>query len=449
MSKTTRQPESLRESLRAFRDPRVETVFLLGIASGMPWVLFGSAMSAWLVEAGLTRTAIGVFGIVGGVYAMNFLWAPLLDGLRLPGLGRLGRRRGWIAAMQLVLLVMTLGMTQVDPSQGLFWTSLVALGIATAGATMDVAIDAYRIDVIPRHEQGAISHGAAAATAGWWTGYSLTGALAFLVSGETDWSWSHIYGLLAVVWLPLLLVTLRAPEPPSHALPNERAVRQPLLWLWQTYWPPFREYFVRNGIKLGLAILAFIILFKLGEAFLGRMSIVFYKQVGYSDTQIGTFSKLFGWVVTIVFAVVASVFNARFGIIRGLIIGGLAMGATNLLFSLIALVGPESWLFAVAVMLDNFTGAYSTVAFVAFISFLTSHAFSATQYALMASLGNLGRTLLASPSGAVVDWMGGNWALFFLLTSLMVLPALLLLLWIARRLREHLADAAAASQLKL
>ena len=226
-------------------------------------------------------------------------------------------------------------------------------------------------------------------------------------------------------------------------------VRRPLAWLWQTYWPPFKDFFLRHGVALGVGILLFLLTFKIGEAFLARMSIVFYKQVGFSDTQIGTFSKLFGWVVTIVFSVVASVFNARFGLVRGLIVAGLAMAATNLLFSAIAMLGPQSWLFAVTVLLDNFTAAYSTVAFVAFVSFLTSHAFSATQYALMASIGNLGRTLLAAPSGAIVDGMGGNWALFFLLTSLMVLPSLVLLVWIARRLRARLADEAASAKLIL
>ena len=445
----THTPQSLRESLAAFRDPRIETVFLLGIASGLPWVLIGSAMSAWLVDAGLSRSAIGVFGSIGGIYALNFLWAPLLDGLLPPGLRRLGRRRGWIVAMQLILLGLTLAMTTMDPARELLWLSITLLAIAAAGATQDIAIDAYRIDVIPREEQGAISHGAAAATAGWWTGYSLCGALACLVVGETGLGWAQVYGLLALVWLPLMAVALLAPEPPRHSAPNAAMVRRPLAWLWQTYWPPFKDFFLRHGVALGVGILLFLLTFKIGEAFLARMSIVFYKQVGFSDTQIGTFSKLFGWVVTIVFSVVASVFNARFGLVRGLIVAGLAMAATNLLFSAIAMLGPQSWLFAVTVLLDNFTAAYSTVAFVAFVSFLTSHAFSATQYALMASIGNLGRTLLAAPSGAIVDGMGGNWALFFLLTSLMVLPSLVLLVWIARRLRARLADEAASAKLIL
>ncbi|MBR9812270.1 AmpG family muropeptide MFS transporter [bacterium] len=442
-------PQSLRESLAAFADARIAVVFLLGIASGLPWVLIGSVLSAWLVDAGISRTTIGALGAIGGIYALNFLWAPLLDRLHVPGLRKLGRRRGWIVLMQFLLLGLTALMVTQDPNDDLFGLGMVLLGIALCGATMDIAIDAYRIDVIPRTEQGAISHGAAAASAGWWTGYSLCGALAFFVAGGTDWGWDQIYGLMALIWLPLMLVAMFAPEPPNHSVAAANPARNPLEWVVATYWPPFRDFFTRHGVKLGLGILLFLLTFKLGEAFLGRMSIVFYKQVGYTDTQIGAFSKTFGWVITIVFSVVASVFNARFGLVRGLIVAGIAMASTNLLFSVIAIVGPESWLFAVTVLLDNFTAAYSTVAFVAFVSFLTSHAFSATQYALMASIGNLGRTLLASPSGAIVDYMDGNWALFFLITSLMVVPSLLLLIWIAKALRAHLANDAAVAQLKL
>lgn len=442
-------PNSLRESLAAYADKRIAVVFGFGIASGLPWVLIGSVLSAWLVDVGITRTAIGALGAIGGIYALNFLWAPLLDRLHVPGLRRLGRRRGWIVLMQVLLAGLTLLMATQDPSGNLLHLSLVLVGIAVCGATMDIAIDAYRIDVIPRDEPGAISHGAAAATGGWWTGYSLVGALAFFVAGGTELTWASIYALMALAWLPLMLVALLAPEPPHHAVADANPARNLPQWIAATYWPPFRDYFLRLGLKLGLGILLFLLIFKLGEAFLGRMSIVFYKQVGYSDTQIGAFSKTFGWVVTIVFAFLASVVNARFGLVRGLIIAGIAMGATNLLFAVIAVVGPENWLFAVTVLLDNFATAWSTVAFVAFVSFLTSHAFSATQYALMVSISNLGRTLLASPSGAIVDAMDGNWALFFVITSVMVLPSLLLLLWVAKTLRARLAGTEAATQLKL
>ena len=198
-------------------------------------------------------------------------------------------------------------------------------------------------------------------------------------------------------------------------------------WLAVSLIEPFREFFQRNGVKLAFSILLFIFLFKIGEAFLGRMSIVFYKEIGFSNTQIGTYSKLLNWWVTIIFAVIGGMVNMRYGIYRGLMVGGIAMAASNIMFAFMAMVGPNTALFAATVFVDGFTAAWSSVALVAFISLLCNQAFSASQYALMASLGVFGRTLLASSSGYIVDSLDGNWALFFVLTALMVIPSLVFL----------------------
>jgi PAT family beta-lactamase induction signal transducer AmpG len=216
-------------------------------------------------------------------------------------------------------------------------------------------------------------------------------------------------------------------------------------WLAVTVVEPVKEFFTRSGPKLAFWILVFIFTFKLGEAFLGRMSIVFYKEVGFTNEQIGQYSKLGTGLVTIVFAVLGSIINARFGLIKGLFLGGLSMAASNLMFSWIALDAaqtgePSTTLYAAAIVIDGFTTAFSTVAFVAFISYLTSHTFTATQYALMASLGNLGRTLVSSASGAMVDGLGGNWNLFFIITSLMVLPSLAVLVYVAKLMKQKIPD---------
>jgi PAT family beta-lactamase induction signal transducer AmpG len=446
----TTRAESLRESLRLYVDRRLAVIFVLGISSGFPWVLIGSAMSAWLAESGLTRTAIGVFGSIFAVYAWNFAWAPLVDRVRLPLVGRLGQRRSWIFTMQLLIAAFTLGIAFTDPSTSLLWTSIVALGIAVASATQDVSIDAYRIETMAEHEAAKIPAGSAMATGGWWTGYSLPGAVAFYLSDLGGWGWGDVYLVLAGIALALAGFVLFIAEPVTDRERRQRAAesayrealfhgRDTLLarvtaWATTTIVEPFREFFVRNGVWLALGILAFLFLFKVGEAFLGRMSIVFYKEVGFTNSQIATYSKLIGWWVTIVFAVIGSIVNARFGIVRGLIVGGTAMAATNLMFAWIALVGPDTRLFAAAVVVDNFTAALSTVTFVAFVSYLTSRAYTATQYALMASLGNLGRTTLAAGSGAMVDALDGDWALFFVITTLMVLPSLIILLAIGKKL---------------
>lgn len=448
-SPTTRV-RSFRESLALYADRRLAVIFVLGISSGFPWVLIGSAMTAWLKEAGLTRTAIGVFGSVFAVYAWNFAWAPLVDRIRLPFIGRLGQRRSWILSMQILIAGFTLCIAFTDPSKSLLWTSILALGIASASATQDVSIDAYRIETMAEHEAAKIPAGSAMATAGWWTGYSLPGAVALYLSDRSGWDWGGVYLVLTGFAVLFCGFVLFIAEPRTDRLERQRAAEsayrhklfhdrnsvaaRTMAWLSTTVIEPFREFFTRNGVWLASSILAFLFLFKVGEAFLGRMSIVFYKEVGFSNSQIATYSKLIGWWVTIVFAVIGSLVNARFGIVRGLLIGGTAMAATNLMFAWIALVGPDTRLFAAAVVIDNFTAALSTVTFVAFVSYLTSRAYTATQYALMASLGNLGRTTLAAGSGALVDGLGGNWALFFALTTLMVVPSLVILLVIGKRL---------------
>ena len=195
-------------------------------------------------------------------------------------------------------------------------------------------------------------------------------------------------------------------------------------WIQTTLVTPFAEFFNRNGVKLAASFLLFIFLFKIGEAFLGRMSIVFYKEIGFSNSDIATYSKLLNWWVTIVFSLLGGLVNIRYGIYRGLMIAGVAMAASNLLFALIAQTGPSTSLLAITVIVDGFTGAWSTVAMVAFISLLCNRAFSATQYALMASLRVAGRTLVASSRGLVVDSLDGNWSLVFILTTVMVIPSL-------------------------
>lgn len=459
---TTATPEeidraapSIRESLGEYLDRRLLAIFLFGIASGFPWVLFSSAMTAWLKEAGLTRSAIGVFGTVTAAYSMHFLWAPFVDRVPFPVLGRLlGQRRGWILGMQIPIALATLGIAFTNPALSVTLTGVLALTIAFCSATQDVAIDAYRVEVIAREETTKISHASATTTAGWWTGYALLGTVPFLLADLPGWTWSRIYLLLAALWIPLMLAVLFMPEAKQHRdrfLEAEEKYEKALAetvapgrwarftaWMGVTLLEPMREFFARTGVRLGVCLLLFVFGFKLGEAFLGRMSIVFYKEVGFTDTQIGYFSKLGTALVTIVFSMAGGLLNARIGLIKGLFVGGLAMAASNLMFSWIAMVGPNQNLYIATVIVDGFTSAMSTVAFVAFISYFTSHTYTATQYALLAALGTLGKTLVSGASGFVVDALGGNWALFFLITALMVLPSLVLLVYVGRLLRERI-----------
>lgn len=438
--------------LSCFKDRRLIQIFIFGIASGFPWVLIGSVMSAWLKDEGLSRSAIGLFGIVFTCYSINFLWSPLLDRLKLPLVSaKLGQRKSWILSAQLMIAVATFSMTQINVSEGLFYIALCCFIIALAGATQDIAIDAYRIDILAEHENDKATAAATMATSGWWTGYALLGAIPFFLADVL--SWQQVYLVLSGLVAALLLGTLMASEPSSNRDVIQTQLQQEYVakyqhiawlpnphiaaWLSVTLIEPIRAFFRRNGVKAAFALLAFIFMFKLGEAFLGRMSIVFYKEIGFSNSQIATYSKLGTGVLTIVFAFMGSLFNSRYGIVKGLFVSGVAMASSNLLFSLIALQGPKESLFLLAIVVDGFTQAWSLVAMVAFISMLCDRAFSATHYALLASLGNLGRTLLSSYSGVVIDdWLNGNWALFFVLTALMVIPSLVFLYLIRHKLYQ-------------
>lgn len=421
------------DTVRSYLDKRLLWVFMLGCSSGFPWVLIGSNMSGWLKDAGLTRTAIGYFGSVFAVYAINFLWAPLVDRVKLPLLRSLGQRRSWIFLCQSVVLICTLMIAGVDPAKNLMLTSMLALCIAIASSTQDIAIDAYRIDTFPKSQSEKLPQASAMAVIGWWTGYSLPGYLAFINADSIGWN-GVFYGMAVIVGL-LMLFTLLVGEPVTkrdalQAKAEERhnkVIHNPVLaWLTVTVFEPFIDFFKRNGFRVALTLLLFVFLFKIGEAFLGRMSIAFYKDIGFSNEQIGYYSKLIGWGLTMLFTLIGSMVNVKFGIVRGLMIGGIAMAASNLMFAWIAKVGPSESLFLATLVVDNFTSAFSTVAFVSFLTVVTGQAFSATQYALLASLGNFGRTTLASFSGELVDYLN-DWSMFFIITALMVIPSLIML----------------------
>jgi len=431
-------------TLQYYRDRRLWFVFLLGCSSGFPWVVLSSAMNGWLKDLDLPRATISFVGSVTVLYAVNFLWAPVLDRCHLPWLGqRLGQRRSWVFSMQLGIAALTLGCIWLNPQTNLLSLYLLALLIATCAATMDVAIDGYRIDIIGT-DSVRLPMAAAMGVSGWWTGYSLPGYLAFHYADE--WGWPQIYLMLAGLMLLLSLFTLLIEEPLSNRdvlqqkaaeRYQQRQLSPTSLWLTVTVLEPFADFIRRNGLRLSLCLFAFILTFKLGESFLGRMSIQFYREVGFSNEQIAEYSKMLGWGATIVFTLLGSALNAHWGVFKGLLIGGLAMAGSNLMFAWLAAAGPDEHILFWTIIIDNFTTAFSIVAFVAFLTTFTGVAFSASQYALLASIGNFGRTAMASFGGTLVDWLNGDWTLFFILTSLMVLPALALLWYILRLLRQR------------
>lgn len=436
-------PKSWITTFHTYRDIRLLWIFLMGFASGFPWVLIASGLSGWLKDEGVSRGEIGLLGSVTAVYALNFLWAPIIDRVHLPILHRLGQRRSWILLMQILMLGCLFALSQTNPAQHLFLFGLWALLIAACSATQDIAVDAFRIDQFSPEENDKTPPAAAMSVIGWWTGYSWPGYLAFSTADQIGWN--QVYVLMMAVVVALMLATLLVREPRTNRESLQAAAQQNAeqnlhlskmgSWLAVTVIEPFAEFFRRNGVKVALTLMLFIFCFKIGEAFLGRMSIVFYRELGFSNEQVGQYTKIFGWFLTVLFTLIGSAFNTRFGVFKGLMIGGIAMAGSNLMFALMAQSGPVEWLLLLTLLVDNFTAAFSSVALVAFISAITGRAFSATQYALLASLGNLGRSSMSGASGYLVDWLD-SWSLFFIITTVMVIPSLVLL-W---SLRNKIAD---------
>ena len=454
--------QSTAQSLSVYFERRMARILLLGIVSGFPWVLIGSALSLWLKEDGLSRTTIGWAGLIFGVYAVNFLWAPLIDRLRVPWLTqRLGHRRAWIVILQGVILACLVLWSVIDPTANLAGVVAVGLVIAIASATQDITIDALRIEQIGTAEGESMAAGAAVAVVGWWTGYKLGGALAletaqaFQDAGVEDY-WQAAFLVLGgvVVLCNVGLMFVREPPPAeriaAQAQDEHRVASRfglsggagrAAAWLAGTVAGPLMSFFRRNGFAIAAAVLGFIFLFKIGEAFLGRMSLLFYKEIGFSKTDIALYSKGLGWITTVAFTVLGGLFAIRMGLVRAMFLAGIAMALTNLLFALLAWTGKSEALFAAAVVADDLTSAFATVTFVAFISMLVDRTYTATQYALLASIGTAGRTLFAASSGALVDWLDGDWGTFFVITTLMVIPSLVCLWAIRKRLGALLAGA--------
>ena len=444
--------QSLSETFSIYLDKRMFKILLLGSISGFPWVLIGSSLSLWLKEDGLSRSTIGWAGLIFGVYAFNYLWAPLVDRVQVPFLTKkVGHRRAWIILMQLTILMSLILWSKMNPTENLALVITVGLIIAIASATQDITVDALRIEQIGENEGKSMAAGAAMAVVGWWSGYKLGGVLSlfsaeFLQNRGYENYWQLTFLILGILIILMNIGLMFVNETDnsnryqkqkendkliSNKFNKSNLLTKTFSWIGGTVCGPIVSFFKKNGFSIAIGILGFVFLFKVGEAFLGRMSIIFYKEIGFSKSEIAIYSKTLGWITTVIFTLLGGLFVIRSGVLKAMFLAGIIMASTNLLFSVLAWSDKSELLFAVAVIFDDIAAAFATVAFVAFISLLVDRAYTATQYALLASIGTAGRTTLASSSGALVDWLNGDWGTFFILTALMVIPSLIIL-WIMR-----------------
>ncbi|HVH84656.1 MAG TPA: MFS transporter [Steroidobacteraceae bacterium] len=434
------------QALRVYAQPRVVSMLFLGFSAGLPFYLVFSTLSAWLRQAGIQRSTIGMLSWVGILYSIKFLWAPVVDRMPLPVLQRLlGRRRSWMLLAQLGIVAGLARLADSDPSAGVTSMALAALGVAFCAATQDIALDAWRIESAEVSMQGAM---VAAYQIGYRVALISGSAGALTIAARANWHAS--YTTMAVLGGVGIVTTLLIREPPPvvSAAAEQREARV-IDWLERNaHWPqwarhagewfiaavicPLTDFFQRYGARLAIVTLCFIGVYRLTGFTMGSMANPFYIDHGYTLAQIATVVKVYGLIMSMFGVVAAGVFVARFGLTRSLVLGSVLLMASNLAFATLATTHEPTVLgLALVNGLDNLAIAAQGVALIAFLSSLTSQRYTATQYALFSSLYALPGKILEGTSGFVVDQVG--YPVFFTYTAALSLPGLILLYFLNRR----------------
>ncbi len=419
------------DALAVYLRPRVLIVMFLGFAAGLPLALSGSTLAVWLTESDIDLATIGLFSLVGLPYTIKFLWAPLVDALDIPVLSRrLGRRRGWLVFSQLLLIAAIVLLGLCDPSVSIPLITFGAVMVATASATQDIVIDAFRVESLDTSEQAA---GMASYVAAYRVGMLVSGAgvLALVAWFEyrglprgTAWTWG--YAASAALMGIGLATTLLAREPDAPARPPAKDGMDILNRVIFTAVGAFRDLLTQPA---AIAILLFVVLFKFCDAFAGALTAPFVLKIGFDKATYAGVVKGVGFAAAMIGGFAGGMIARALPLSTSLWIAGLLQMASNLVFSWQALVGANVAALTVTIVVENFTGAIGTVIFVAYLSALCGNrAHTATQYALLTALAAIGRTTLASGGGFVAEATG--WVLFFVITALSAIPSLLLLAWL-------------------
>ncbi|MDT8406290.1 MAG: AmpG family muropeptide MFS transporter [Methylococcales bacterium] len=414
--------------LAIYLQPRVLGMAALGFSAGLPFLLVFSTLSAWLRDSGIELSVIGFFSWVGLTYSIKVIWAPVVDHLPLPMLTAwLGKRRAWLLLAQIGIALGLLAMAMIEPRQSLALLAALAVWVAFCSATQDVALDAYRIEAVAIRWQAAM---AAMYVFGYRVALLTAGAGAFFLA---EWqTWAFAYQAMAALMAVGMLTTLFIAEP-VHV----ESVRSEQAGLWHIVVAPFLEFFRREG-RLAWVILLLIAVYRLSDITMGVMANPFYLDMGYSKAEIAEIGKVFGFLMTLLGASLGGVLVLRFGLAGPLWLGALLTASTNLLFAWLAGQAPDWVKLAWVISADNFGGGLAGSVFIAYLSSLTSSAFTATQYALFSSLMTLPAKLLGGVSGMIVERFGYSW--FFVYSALLGVPALALVVWVMQRRKPIPAD---------
>lgn len=415
--------KGLRGVLAAFAQPGAIIMLLFGIGSGLPFLLVGNTLSAWLKESGVDYGAIGIASFVTFAYNFKFVWAPVVDKFRLPLFCRLGQRRGWLLFALLLLAAGLLGMAALPPTLSLQVFMAMTLLAAVAGATIDIVVDAYRVEIAPIEAQGAL---AATYTLGYRLGLIAGGAGILIVADMVGWQRGYV-AICALILIPVVAVFVA--REPEHRVRERVPLRQAVE---ESFIGPFRDFYARFGLVLAIGLLAFVALFRLPDQMLGAMAYPFYLDAGFSKTQIAEVSKVYGVIVGIVGALAGGWAVTRFEMRRLLVVSAIGVALSNVLYLLMAQNPGQTWAFVATLSGDNLAQGFAGPVLVAFMSSLVNRSFTATQYALLSSLANLPGKLIGGFSGFLVE--GAGYPALFIISTVSIVPTLLVLAWLWPRI---------------
>jgi PAT family beta-lactamase induction signal transducer AmpG len=409
------------DSLPRWRDKRFLVMLALGFAAGVPLPLSAFTLRQWLSESNLSLAAIGFTALIGLSYSLKFLWSPLIDHSPPPLFRALGRRRGWLLSIQIPLIGAIIALGQTNPALDVSLTVAVAVVVAFLSASQDIVIDAFRIESLEEADQG---YGLACYVWGYRGALLAATAGALAMAEFAGWAFAFA-GCAAMVGLGVIAVVFAA-EPPraDGAAPQGWAAR-----LRYAVIDPFADFMRR---RYWFAILAFIALFKLGEALAGIMTAPFYRQLGFTRLEVASVSSVFGLMATLAGALAGGWLVAKLGTGRALILTGVTQMLSNLMYVALAFAGHDIGMLFAQVGVENFTDGLADAAFLSYLGMLTSRSFTATQYALLSSLAAVPLRTLGATSGVLAEAMGWPW--FFVLTTAAALPAMVIMLWLLRRL---------------
>ncbi len=399
------------ETLKKVFSHRMLSMILMGYASGLPLLLIGSTLQAWMTDEGVDLAAIGMVSLIGMPYVVKFLWAPLLDRFTLPFLSR---RKGWMVFFQGLVVLSILGLSFTNPRSDIYLTCTWAFLIALFSASQDVVIDAYRREILPDNELGL---GSSLYVTGYRLAMLVSGALALIIADRVPWN--QVYLWLAVFMAPTILFTLTAPVENKH-IPIPANLKEAIVG-------PLVDFFSRRGAWI---MLLFILLYKVGDSMASNMTTPFILATGYTKTDIGTVAKSFGMGATILGGIVGGTLMLRMNLKFSLILFGVLQAVSTLGFSVLAHLPVTFASLASVIAFENLASGMGTAAYAAYMASLTNKQFTATQYALLTALMGIPRVILSSPTGWMAERMG--WDIFFVFCTLVAVPGMLLLIPVFR-----------------